>query len=102
MSSLGAISGSKELDTKNAPVTIDGEPKTQTESSDNETRSQDSAEDIDGDYGSYKDHIFNDPEVANHWANIYNNARYEGRHRFDPTFTWSSREEKRLKRKVWS
>lgn len=57
-------------------------------------------EEIDGDYGSYHDHVFKDPKIAEYWRNVYENAQYEGRHRFDPNFTWSATEEKRLKRKV--
>ncbi|OCT54833.1 putative transporter [Cladophialophora carrionii] len=59
-----------------------------------------SFEDVDGDYGSYGNHVFSDPKVAEYWRNVYENAHYEGRHRFDPSFTWSATEEKRLKRKV--
>lgn len=59
-----------------------------------------SIEDVDGDYGSYGNHIFSDPKVAEYWRNVYETATYEGRHRFDPTFTWSATEEKRLKRKA--
>lgn len=61
-----------------------------------------SNEDIDGDYGSYGVHVFTDPKVAEYWRNVYEAASYEGRHRFDPTFTWSATEEKHLKRKVSS
>ncbi|KIW49334.1 hypothetical protein, variant [Exophiala xenobiotica] len=60
----------------------------------------DITQDIDGDYGSYGGHVFSDPKVADYWKDVYENARYEGRHRFDPSFTWSAAEEKRLKRKV--
>lgn len=59
-------------------------------------------EEIDGDYGSYHDHVFSDPQIAEYWRNVYEEAQYEGRHRFDPKFTWSATEEKRLKRKVRS
>ncbi len=58
----------------------------------------DITQDIDGDYGSYGGHVFSDPKVADYWKDVYENARYEGRHRFDPSFTWSAAEEKRLKR----
>lgn len=61
-----------------------------------------SVEDIDGDYGSYSNHIFSDPKVAEYWREVYEKATYEGRHRFDPTLTWTAAEEKRLKRKVGS
>lgn len=57
-------------------------------------------EDIDGDYGSYHDHVFKDPQIAEYWRNVYEKAQYEGRHRFDPNLTWSATEEKKLKRKV--
>ena len=68
----------------------------------NEVSSDDasSIEDIDGDYGSYSNHIFSDPKIAEYWRNVYEKATYEGRHRFDPAFTWSATEEKRLRRKV--
>lgn len=68
----------------------------------NQVSSDDSSsiEDVDGDYGSYGNHVFSDPKVAEYWRNIYETATYEGRHRFDPVFTWSAAEEKRLKRKA--
>lgn len=55
---------------------------------------------IQGDYGSGRDHAFSDPKVADYWRNVYEKAHYEGRHRFDPTFTWTAQEEIRVKRKV--
>lgn len=70
-------------------------------SSDSESDIRDQAEDIDGDYGSYRDHIFTDPENVKYWTNVMHNAQYEGRHRFDPHMTWSATEEKKLKRRVW-
>lgn len=45
-------------------------------------------------------HIFNNPVVAERWRDIYEKAEYENRHRFDPTFTWTPEEEKRLVRKI--
>lgn len=51
-------------------------------------------------YGSYDDHIFNDRVTAEYWREVYENAKYEGRHRFDPTYTWTAEEEKKLVRKV--
>jgi hypothetical protein len=51
-------------------------------------------------YGSTSDHIFKDPAVAAHWLNVYNGAKYENRHRFDPNYEWTAEEEKRLVRKV--
>ncbi|EKG11831.1 hypothetical protein MPH_11327 [Macrophomina phaseolina MS6] len=55
---------------------------------------------VQGDYGSGRDHIFSDTKVADYWRNIYENAKYEGRHRFDPAFTWTAQEELRVRRKV--
>nr|UWK20152.1 major facilitator superfamily transporter (MSF) [Trichoderma cf. fertile] len=51
-------------------------------------------------FGSTDDHIFSDPAMATHWRQIYEKARYENRHRFDPEFTWMAEEEKRLVRKI--
>ncbi|KAK5080933.1 hypothetical protein LTR05_008249 [Lithohypha guttulata] len=62
--------------------------------------SGDSVDDIDGDYGSYGFHVFADPAVAAHWAAVYDKASYEGRHRFDPAFTWSATEEKAVRKRV--
>ena len=51
-------------------------------------------------YGSYDDHPFSDPVTAQHWRGVYEKAKYEGRHRFDPKYTWTAEEEKKLVRKV--
>jgi hypothetical protein len=45
-------------------------------------------------------HPFSDPDEARRWADTYEKARYEGRHRFDPSYQWDVRTEKRLVRKV--
>jgi hypothetical protein len=50
--------------------------------------------------GSHEDHIFKDPVTAQYWREVYDKAEYEGRHRFDPNYTWTAEEEKRLVRKV--
>ncbi|KAF9269382.1 MFS general substrate transporter [Marasmius fiardii PR-910] len=55
---------------------------------------------IQGDYGSGRDHSFSDPKIADYWRNVYESAKYEGRHRYDPSFTWSASEEIRLKKRV--
>lgn len=52
------------------------------------------------DYGSSSDHIFSDPVVADRWRQIYEQARYENRHRFDPDCRWTAREETKLVRKI--
>lgn len=41
---------------------------------------------------------FKDPEVAKYWSGVYEDAKYECRHLFDPEFTWSAKEERKL---VW-
>lgn len=80
--------------------TTSADSPTASSSSSKHTEAVDTVEDIDGDYGSYGNHVFSDPTVAEYWRGIYEKARYEGRHRYDPTFTWSAAEEKRLKRKI--
>jgi hypothetical protein len=50
--------------------------------------------------GSTQQHAFTLPADLSYWSNVYEEARYEGRHRFDPLFQWSSIEEKKLVRKV--
>ncbi|KAI0840524.1 MFS general substrate transporter [Hypoxylon sp. FL0890] len=52
------------------------------------------------DYGSAGDHIFSDPSVAEYWRRVYEKARYENRHRFDPEYRWTAEEERRLVRKI--
>lgn len=61
--------------------------------------SQESLADTDG-YGSANEHIFSDPTVANHWRGVYEGARYENRHRFDPDLKWTAEEERKLVRKI--
>ena len=51
-------------------------------------------------YGSSDEHIFTDPAVANYWRDVFQTAGYENRHRFDPSFTWSAEEERKLVRKI--
>nr|UYO77175.1 major facilitator superfamily transporter (MSF) [Trichoderma calamagrostidis] len=51
-------------------------------------------------FGSIDSHAFSDPAMAEHWRQIYEKANYENRHRFDPQFTWTAEEEKRLVKKI--
>lgn len=44
------------------------------------------------------EHHFQRPELAQKWMNIYKEARYEGLCRFNTTYTWSKKEERRLVR----
>ena len=50
--------------------------------------------------GSIEPHVFSNTRRAAHWLRVYEDATYEGRHRFDPAFTWTEEEEKVLRRKV--
>lgn len=52
------------------------------------------------DLGSDGEHAFSDPKVAEYWRSVYENAKYECRHRFDPSATWTPEEEKKLRRRV--
>lgn len=51
-------------------------------------------------YGSADEHIFSDPSLAEYWRGVYEKARYENRHRFDPNYKWTAEEEKKLVRKI--
>lgn len=44
-------------------------------------------------------HIFQDPVVAEHYRQLYEQTGYECRHHFDPDFTWTEAEEKKVVRK---
>lgn len=44
------------------------------------------------------DHVFLDPVVAEHYRKIYDDHEYECRHLFDPDFTWTPQEERKV---VW-
>lgn len=88
---------------KHEPVALGSETKlghTDDTSASNDSDREQEEEEIDGDYGSYSNHVFSNPKVASYWRGVYDNAQYEGRHRFDPNLTWSASEEKRLKRKA--
>lgn len=52
--------------------------------------------------GSTQQHPFSSPIQAAFWANVYRKAKYEGTHRFDPSFQWSEADEKKLVREVRS
>ncbi|EAA29294.1 MFS general substrate transporter [Neurospora crassa] len=57
--------------------------------------------DASNNYGSTPDHhVFSDPAIAAYWAEVYERAGYENRHRFDPLFQWDASEERKLVRKM--
>lgn len=45
-------------------------------------------------------HLFQDDTLASHWSDVYENAKYEGRHRFDPNVQWTRRQERNLVRRL--
>ncbi|KAH7379777.1 major facilitator superfamily transporter-like protein [Cadophora sp. MPI-SDFR-AT-0126] len=47
-----------------------------------------------------KKNPFLDPDVAEHWATVYEKSQYECRAEFDPTFTWTEEEERKLVRRL--
>ncbi|CZS94175.1 related to permease [Rhynchosporium agropyri] len=57
-------------------------------------------QDVTTEYGSSHNHVFSRPSVAEYWREVYEKAEYEGRHRYDPLFTWTAAEEKRVRRKI--
>lgn len=54
--------------------------------------------DEDGTY--FKKNPFLDPDVAEHWAEVYENSNYECRAYFDPTATWTEEEERKIVRRL--
>jgi hypothetical protein len=50
--------------------------------------------------GSTQQHAFTLPANLSYWSKIYDKSQYEGRHRFDPLFQWTSSEENKLVREV--
>jgi len=56
--------------------------------------------DSDEDGDAFRKNPFLDPDVAEHWSNIYEKSRYECRAEFDPAFTWTEEEEKKLVRRL--
>lgn len=57
-------------------------------------------EEVSSNTSSYKEHVFQDPQVADYYRKIYNENNYEGKDHFDPELEWSPAEEKRLLRKT--
>lgn len=53
---------------------------------------------VDSDSSSELEHIFQDPVVAEHYKQIYDNCNYECREHFDPELTWTAEEERKI---VW-
>lgn len=52
------------------------------------------------DASDLSDNPFADPAVAAHYATVYEKAKYECRHVFDPNLQWTPQEERRLVRKL--
>ncbi|KAK0123819.1 hypothetical protein ONS95_008815 [Cadophora gregata] len=77
-----------------------GLSKEQTESNSPTSDSDSEIQSVTPEYGSYHNHVFASPSVAEYWRQVYEKAQYEGRHRFDPLFTWTAEEEKRVRRKI--
>jgi hypothetical protein len=79
-----------------APVPVEKQVPV-TKALDSNTSTDDSSSQLSAD-----DHVFKDRVTAQYWRDVYDKAEYEGRHRFDPDYTWTEAEEKRLVRKVRS
>ncbi|KAH6720701.1 major facilitator superfamily transporter-like protein [Leptodontidium sp. MPI-SDFR-AT-0119] len=54
----------------------------------------------DEDGNDIKKNPFLDPDVAEHWAIVYEKSQYECRSAFDPAFTWTEEEERKLVRRL--
>jgi hypothetical protein len=77
-----------------------GLPRTETSQERSNSQSSTYEADADPNFGSTDQHIFSDPAVADFWRRVYDGAKYENRHRFDPGFKWSAAEERKLLRKI--
>lgn len=53
---------------------------------------------VESDSSSELEHVFQDPLVAEHYAKVYLDCEYECRDHFDPEFTWTAEEERKV---VW-
>ncbi|KAI0407853.1 major facilitator superfamily domain-containing protein [Xylaria palmicola] len=63
--------------------------------------SQDEARNKDSNNGaSTEDNPFSDPDVAERYRQVYENARYECRHLFNPELTWTPEEERIIVRRT--
>ncbi|KAM0316287.1 hypothetical protein ACHAO8_003308 [Botrytis cinerea] len=58
------------------------------------------ASDSDEDGSAFAKNPFLDPDVRDHWTAVYEKSQYECRHAFDPNFTWTEEEERRLVRRL--
>jgi hypothetical protein len=56
--------------------------------------------DSDEDGQVFEKNPFLDPDVASHWAAVYEKSDYECRHVFDPAATWTEEEERKLVRRL--
>lgn len=83
---------------KDATRTTTGELKS-TDDRDNYPSDSSALENNGGQSGSVPN-PFQDPVVAARWKNVYEMAEYEARHVFDEELTWSTKEERKLVRKL--
>jgi len=65
---------------------------------DETSTSEDAASELE--FDALNKNPFLDPDVAEHWRQVYEDAEYECRHVFDPHLTWSEEEEKTVIRKL--
>ncbi|AGO11524.1 AaceriAER444Wp [[Ashbya] aceris (nom. inval.)] len=49
---------------------------------------------------AHGDNPFADPSVADYYRKVYDDAKYECRHAFDPKLSWTKEEERRIVRKI--
>ncbi|CAM9019987.1 hypothetical protein WICANDRAFT_33270 [Wickerhamomyces anomalus NRRL Y-366-8] len=57
-----------------------------------------SHDEISWDSESQLEHVFKDPAVAKYYKKVYESTNYECKEYFDPDYTWTAKEEKKL---VW-
>lgn len=89
--------GAKEPTSKGDPPSGNESP---AEDGHGQAEGSTTPQDSGGHLGSTTNHVFSDPSVADYWRLKYEKAGYENRHRFDPEYQWTAKEEKKLVRKV--
>nr|QFR37087.1 MFS transporter [Cyberlindnera americana] len=79
----------KDTDGTNTKSSLYGKSSANTNVRDLESLSSDS---------TANEHIFNDPKVADYYRRVYEASNYECREKFDPEYTWTEEEERKV---VW-
>lgn len=91
----------RSIDKDDLKESADGLPKAKFITSKGNAITKDGVVFTSNDSGSSLDgNIFKDPEIRDYYKQVYEDAKYECRHVFDPNATWTAEEEHRVVRKL--